>query len=150
MADIVEAKLDRILDVVSRMEVRMDHHHERLEKQCATIGEHDARLKASEAQGTKIETLLKAMQEASVDQQARVKVLEADGNRRDGRPLPVDLVIHRHRWTRRHRSGCHGYCHATEMKHSEWFSKDVIFGIIILLTIRGVFIWAIVSGVHDE
>ena len=84
MADIVEAKLDRILDVVSRMEVRMDHHHERLEKQCATIGEHDARLKASEAQGSKNETLLKAIQEASVDQQARVKILEADGNRRDG------------------------------------------------------------------
>ena len=84
MADTVETKLDRILDVVSRMEVRMDHHHERLEKQCATIGEHDARLKASEAQGAKVETLLKGMQEATVDQKTRVKVLEADGNRRDG------------------------------------------------------------------
>ncbi len=84
MADTVEAKLDRILDVVSRMEVRMDHHHERLEKQCATIGQHDARLKASEAQGTKVETLLNAMHEATVDQETRVKVLEADRNRHDG------------------------------------------------------------------
>ena len=84
MVNTVEGKLDRILDVVSRMEVRMDHHHERLEKQCATIGEHDARLQASEGQGAKVETLLNAMQEATVDHEARVKVLEADGNRRDG------------------------------------------------------------------
>lgn len=84
MADTVEAKLDRILDVVSRMEVRMDHHHERLEKQCETIGEHDARLKATEAQGARVETLLNTMHEATTDQEARVKVLEADRNRHDG------------------------------------------------------------------